>query len=42
MTDDAIAELTPILGSVRAARKLAGRAQANHFPPRNAIRCRHP
>jgi transposase InsO family protein len=31
MTDDAIAELTPILGSVRAACKVAGRAQASHY-----------
>src|ERR1700730_8618230 len=31
MTDDAIAELTPILGSVRAACKAAGRPQANHY-----------
>jgi putative transposase len=31
MTDGAIAELTPILGSVRAACKAAGRPQANHY-----------
>jgi transposase InsO family protein len=31
MTDQAIAELTPILGSVRAACKAAGRPQANHY-----------
>jgi putative transposase len=31
MTDDVIAELTPILGSVRAACKAAGRPQANHY-----------
>jgi len=31
MTDDAIAELSPILGSVRAACKVAGRPQANHY-----------
>src|SRR3977135_916001 len=31
MTDDAIAELTPVLGSVRAACKAAGRPQANHY-----------
>jgi putative transposase len=31
MTDDAITELTPILGSVRAACKAAGRPQANHY-----------
>jgi putative transposase len=31
MTDDAIAELTPILGSVRAACKAAGRPQASHY-----------
>jgi putative transposase len=31
MTDDVIAELTPVLGSVRAACKAAGRPQANHY-----------
>jgi putative transposase len=31
MTDEAIAELTPILGSVRAACRAAGRPQANHY-----------
>jgi putative transposase len=31
MTDDAITELTPVLGSVRAACKAAGRPQANHY-----------
>ena len=31
MTDDAIAQLTPILGSVRAACRAAGRPQANHY-----------
>jgi putative transposase len=31
MTDDAIAELTPVMGSVRAACKAAGRPQANHY-----------
>jgi putative transposase len=31
VTDDAIAELTPILGSVRAACRAAGRPQANHY-----------
>ena len=30
MTDDAIAELAPILGSVRAACKAVGRAHASH------------
>jgi putative transposase len=29
--DDAIAELTPVLGSVRAACKASGRPQANHY-----------
>jgi putative transposase len=31
MTDDAIEALTPVLGSVRAACKAAGRPQANHY-----------
>src|SRR5258708_5072852 len=31
MTDDAIDELTPVLGSVHAACKAAGRPQANHY-----------
>ncbi len=31
MTDDAIADLTPVLGSVRAACRAAGRPQANHY-----------
>jgi putative transposase len=31
MTDDAITELTPILGSIRRACKAAGRPQANHY-----------
>src|SRR5258705_3119436 len=31
MTDDAIAELTPIVGSVRKACKAAGRPHANHY-----------
>src|SRR5256886_11964321 len=31
MTDEAIDELTPILGSVRAACRAAGRPQANHY-----------
>jgi putative transposase len=31
MTDDAIEQLTPVLGSVRAACKAAGRPQANHY-----------
>src|SRR5829696_3522139 len=31
MTDDAITELIPVLGSVRAACKAAGRPQANHY-----------
>jgi putative transposase len=31
MTDDAITELTSVLGSVRAACKAAGRPQANHY-----------
>jgi putative transposase len=31
MTDDAIAELTPIMGSVRAACRAAGRPQASHY-----------
>ena len=31
MTDDAIAELTLVLGSVRAACKAANRPQANHY-----------
>jgi putative transposase len=31
MTDDAITELTPVLGSVRAACRAAGRPQANHY-----------
>ena len=31
MTDDAIAKLTPVLGSVRAACTAAGRPQANHY-----------
>ena len=31
MTDDAITELTPVLGSVRAACSAAGRPQANHY-----------
>jgi hypothetical protein len=33
MTDDAIAELTPILGSVRAACRSSGRRQAKHYRP---------
>lgn len=31
MIDDAIAELTPILGSTRAACRATGRPQANHY-----------
>lgn len=31
MTDDAIEALTPVLGSVRAACKAAGRPQASHY-----------
>jgi len=31
MTDEAIAELTPILGSIRAACRAAGRPQAKHY-----------
>jgi putative transposase len=31
MIDDAIAELTPILGSTRAACRATGRSQANHY-----------
>jgi putative transposase len=31
MTDDAITELTPVLGSIRKACKAAGRPQANHY-----------
>ncbi len=31
MTDDAIAELTPVVGSVCKACKAVGRAQANHY-----------
>jgi putative transposase len=31
MTDEAIAEMTPILGSIRAACRAAGRPQANHY-----------
>lgn len=31
LTDDAIAVLTPVLGSVRAACQAAGRAQASHY-----------
>jgi putative transposase len=31
MTDDAITELAPILGSVRKACRAAGRPQANHY-----------
>jgi putative transposase len=31
MTDDAIEQLTPILGSVRKACQVAGRPQANHY-----------
>ena len=31
MTDESIDELTPVLGSVRAACKAAGRPQANHY-----------
>jgi putative transposase len=31
VTDDAIAELTPVLGSVRRACTAAGRPQANHY-----------
>jgi putative transposase len=37
MIDDAIAELTPVLGSKRAACTATGRPQANHYR-----RHRHP
>src|SRR4051794_24730925 len=49
MIDDAIAELTPVLGSTRAACRAAGRPQANHYrrhrqspPPAGPMRERRP
>jgi putative transposase len=49
MIDDAIAELTPVLGSTRAACRAAGRPQANHYrrhrqppPPARPMRERRP
>jgi hypothetical protein len=49
MIDDAIAELTPIRGSTRAACKATGRPQANHYrrhrqspKPAKPVRARRP